>query len=353
MIYLKWGNPRGDVESVRSLVQQAVDVEFATLPPYLYALMSIQEGKNSQAMNLIKSVALEEMVHMCLACNILNAIGGSPKIIPPKFPGSLPGDIGEDDGKPLVVHLYPFSKEAMQQGMAIEEPVNPPEYPVLKATAAVDERITIGEFYERLDTLLKGLPSDVWQANRNQVDDRQFFQGQIFTVNSYEDASRAINEIVSEGEGAPGDRNPLDLNNELAHYYRFEEVYRNQKLVKTGDAVDDYAWGASLGVDWDGVYPAISDPESYDYSKESEEVQAAQLACNVAFSEMVDHLEAAFNSNDGELGNGVQAMFDIRMAAIHAFQVPLSNGKVAGPAFVYVPVSERAGASNQSNGVRS
>ena len=68
---------------------------------------------------------------------------------------------------------------------------------------------------------------------------------------------------------------------------------------------------------------------------------------------MVDHLEAAFNSNDGELGNGVQSMFDIRMAAINAFQVPLSNGKVAGPSFVYIPVSERAGVSNQSNGVQS
>lgn len=351
MIYLKWGHPQGNVESVRIIVQQAIDVEFATLPPYLYSLMSIQEGKNPRAISLIKSIALEEMVHMCLACNILNAIGGSPKINTPTFPGPLPGDIGDDDGKPLIVHLYPFSQQAMEQGMAIEEPVDPPEFPNLKSSAVGDERITIGEFYERLDKLLKALPADAWQANRNQVDDRQFFQGQIFAVNCYDDANRAINEIVSEGEGAPGDRNPLDLNNELAHYYRFEELYRDQVLVKTGDGVDDYAWGESLGVDWDGVYPAISDPESYDFSKESKDAQAAQLACNSAFSDMVDHLQAAFNSNDGELGNGVQSMFDIRMAAIQAFQVPLSNGKVAGPAFVYIPVSERIAAKN--NGVQS
>jgi len=353
MIYLKWAHPQGDVESVRLLVQQAIDVEFATLPPYLYALMSIKEGKNPRAVSLIKSVALEEMVHMCLACNILNAIGGAPKITAPTFPGPLPGDIGEDDGKPLIVHLYPFSEQAMQQGMDIEEPVDPPEFPDLDidlmAKGAEEERITIGEFYDRLDKLLAQLPADVWQANRNQVDDRQFFQGQIFAVNCYDDANRAINEIVSEGEGAPGDRNPLDLNNELAHFYRFEELYRNQVLVKTGDGVDDYAWGESLGVDWDGVYPAISDPESYDFSNESDEVKAAQLACNVAFSEMVDHLEDAFNSDEsGELGNGVRAMFDIRMAAIKAFKTPLSNGKVAGPAFVYLPASERTGTTCQN-----
>lgn len=349
MIYLQWHNPPSDVESVRAIVQQAIDVEFATLPPYLYALMSIREDKNRKAMNLVKSVALEEMVHMCLACNILNAIGGAPQITTPVFPGPLPGDIGDDGGKALIVHLYPFSEQAMYQGMQIEEPVDPPEFPDLKSTGMTAKRVTIGEFYELLDELLKQLPDSAWQANRRQVDDRQFFQGQIFAVNCYADAHRAIDEIVSEGEGAPNDKNPLDLNSELAHFYRFEELYRNQVLVKTGDNVDDYAWGESLGVDFsiDGVYPAITDPQSYDFSNESEEVRQAQLECNTAFSEMVDHLQSAFNCDNGLLGNGVQSMFDIRMAAIKAFQTPLSDGQVAGPAFVYIPANERIVTKNK------
>jgi len=304
MIYLQWQALSGDVESVRTVVQQAIDVEFATLPPYLYSLMSIPDGKNPQAISLIKSVALEEMVHMCLACNIMN----------------------------------------------IEEPVDAPEFPDLEMTQLLeaDERVTIGEFYARLDVLLSQLPADAWQANRNQVDDRQFFQGQIFAVNCYADAHRAIDEIVSEGEGSPADKNPLDLNSELAHFYRFEELYRNRVLVKTGNGPGDYAWGEPLGVDWNDVYPAISDPESYDFSNESADVQAAQLACNVAFSEMVDHLQVAFNTNDGELGNGVQSMFDIRMAAINALQTPLTNGQVAGPAFVYLPIDQRVGTAKNN-----
>ncbi|MFT6372820.1 MAG: hypothetical protein ACJAZT_001574 [Gammaproteobacteria bacterium] len=350
MIYLQWSALSGDINNVRLAVQQAIDVEFATLPPYLYALMSIQEGKNSAAMNLVKSIALEEMVHMCLACNIMNAIGGAPAITAPTFPGPLPGDIGEDHGQPLIVHLYPFSEQAMQQGMNIEEPVDPPEFPDLTMAklAETEERVTIGEFYARLDTALSQLPADAWQANRHQVDDRQFFQGQIFAINNYADAHRAIEEIVSEGEGSPNDKNPLDLNSELAHYYRFEELFRNQVLVKTGDDPSDYAWGEPLGVDWTAVYPAISDPESYDFSNESIDVQASQLACNVAFSEMVDHLQYAFNSNDGQLGNGVQSMFDIRMAAIKAFQTPMKSGQVAGPAFVYLPADQRIITSNKN-----
>lgn len=68
------------VDDAKSLLQTAVGIEFGTLPPYLYALYSIPLGTNSGSGRLIRSVALQEMTHMCLACNILNALGGSPVI---------------------------------------------------------------------------------------------------------------------------------------------------------------------------------------------------------------------------------------------------------------------------------
>lgn len=342
MIRLQWQAPSGSVESVQKLVQMAVDVEFGTLPPYLYAMMSIPEGENTTAFRLIKSVALEEMIHMCLACNILNAIGGSPNINPPKYPGPLPGSVGEDHGKPLILHLYPFSEQAMQQASNIELPADPLEFPdeAVLLNAADDEQVTIGEFYARLDALLKALPDSAWHKERNQINDKQFFQGQIFPVNNYDDAHRAIENIVSEGEGSPQTA-PLDFQNELAHYYRFEELRRNRVLTKANNE-QGYVWGDSLGVDWSAVYPAIADPESHDYSGESAAAQAAQLDCNSAFSDMVDDLYSAFNGTGGDLGNGVRAMFDLRMAAIVAFNTPLNSGKVAGPSFLYIPQEQRS-----------
>src|SRR5438067_1296143 len=110
--------PPATVDDARRMLQTAIGVELGTLPPYLYALYSIRPGTNPQAEQLIRSVALQEMIHMCLDCNILNALGGSPEINPQAYPGPLPGDIGPD-GKPLKIHLYPFSQAAMQQGMAI------------------------------------------------------------------------------------------------------------------------------------------------------------------------------------------------------------------------------------------
>src|ERR1700758_2904619 len=96
------------LEDVRATLQTAVGVEFGTLPPYLYALYSIRHATNVQAYQLIRSVALQEMVHMCLVCNMLNALGGNPKVHPQTYPAPLPGDIGPD-GTPLTLHLYPFS----------------------------------------------------------------------------------------------------------------------------------------------------------------------------------------------------------------------------------------------------
>lgn len=327
--------PIGSIEDARDQLQTAIGVEFGTLPPYLYALYSIPPGQNPQAAARIKSVAMQEMIHMCLACNILNAIGGDPVIQPQTYPGPLPGDIGPPRGKPLTIRLLPFSKEAMAQGMAIEEPkdgpINFPDKPMLKA--AKGGPVTIGEFYAHLDAYLATLPASAWTPNRHQIDDNQYFMGQLFAVNGYPDAHKAISQIVSEGEGADG--SPLDFQQEIAHFYRFEEVRRNQVLTKDPNP-KGYAWTGTLGVDWKAVYPAIPDPGTHDFSQEPPPAQQAQNACNDAFSRMVRALQLATTGHEGHLGLAVRAMFDLRMAAQVAFTTPLADpAKVAGPAFLY------------------
>lgn len=334
MIKLAWQNP-DSVQDVQGLVQTAINLEFSTLPPYLYALMSIPPGENIAARSRIYAVAMQEMIHMCLACNIMNAIGGNPDIVAPLYPGPLPGDLAHG----TIIHLYPFSPEAVRQGMTIEEPEEPiaPQTALLESNACAEGVVTIGQYYHCLDQALRTLPESAWIADRNQFDDSQFFAGNLFKVNTYEDASKAIGQIVSEGEGTPvtpgGGGSPLDWQNELAHFYRFWEIERNLVLSKANNPVG-YRWGpASLGVDWGAVYPAIADPEEYDFSNESQAARDAQHECNVAYSAMIAALRQAFNGGAGQLGVAVRAMFDLRMAARAAFTTPLSNGKVAGPAF--------------------
>lgn len=328
-------------DDARALLQTAVGVEFGTLPPYLYALYSIPPNTNADSSLLIRSVALQEMIHMCLACNILNALGGSPEINVQPYPGPLPGDIGPN-GTPLTLHLLPFSKEAMSQAMAIEEPENPPDYPV-KTTAALGDlaqkAVTIGQFYDALDKFLATLPAASWTANRNQIVDDQFFPGQLFAVNNYADAHRAITQIVSEGEGSSEGTvyNPLDFQDQPAHYFRFGEIFQERVLTKGPGSKLGYAWGPErFAVTWPVAGHVIADPGSHDFSKEPAAAQAAQAACNLAFSSMIIALQRAVIGIEGALGEAVRFMFDLRMAALHAFSVPLNSGQVAGPAFLYV-----------------
>jgi hypothetical protein len=287
---------------------------------------------NSAAADSLGAIVGQEMIHLCLACNILNALGGSPDLThPPAYPGNLPGDIGPPGGDPIVAHLYCFSADAMAQGMAIEQP----EKPILRAALAADQTETIGQFYARLDAFLATLDPGKWIEGRNQIDDSQYFPGQLYPVNNYADAHRAIGQIVSEGEGSQ--ETPLDFQHEVSHYYRFGEMFHNGVLTRIPEP-PGYRWGpAEFGIDFDAAYPAITDPALHPFSKEPPAAQAAQAACDRAYSGLIDALQLAVTGQPAQMGAAIRAMFDLRKAAMVALTTKLNDGKVAGPAFRYTP----------------
>src|SRR5689334_1014219 len=86
--------PISTVASLRRHLQWAIELEHSTIPPYLCALYSIPDGSNTTASTLIRSVVMEEMLHMVLAANLLNAVGGEPNVdhadFVPSYPAYLP-----------------------------------------------------------------------------------------------------------------------------------------------------------------------------------------------------------------------------------------------------------------------
>src|SRR5258707_342801 len=142
-----------DLASLQSALQKAIELERATIPPYLtayYTLRGTSKG-GTAARKILRSIVIEEMLHMHLACNILNAIGGAPVInaanFIPNYPGPLPMGIGGADG--LVVGVKRYSKATVQNTvMEIEEPENPIHIPVKAALEAIGPSFeTIGQFY--------------------------------------------------------------------------------------------------------------------------------------------------------------------------------------------------------------
>ena len=112
-------------QSVCDSLQHAIELEHATIPIYLYALYSLDPDLNGEIVRILESVVVEEMLHMTLAANVLNALGGSPRIDRPGFiptyPGPLPGGVQSD----LTVSLAPFSSQQLDTFLQIEEPEHP------------------------------------------------------------------------------------------------------------------------------------------------------------------------------------------------------------------------------------
>ncbi len=73
-----------DVASLQEHLQSAIELEHTTLPPYLCALYSLDRERNAAAAEALLSVFVEEMLHLALAANLLNAVGGRPRLDPPR-----------------------------------------------------------------------------------------------------------------------------------------------------------------------------------------------------------------------------------------------------------------------------
>src|SRR5262249_27971762 len=123
--------PAITLDDLKDRLQQAIELEHATIPPYLLANFTLLDGSGSAGMNtkisdVMGSVLYEEMLHMSIACNLLNAVGGHPNIdrpgFIPKYPSHLPGAV---EGS-LVVHLKKFSLHLVEHTfMEIERPEDP------------------------------------------------------------------------------------------------------------------------------------------------------------------------------------------------------------------------------------
>ena len=74
---------------VEAALQKAIQLELATLPPYLYALYTLRPGTNEPARARISAIVREEMTHMALAANILRRISAyKPPAAPPEAAGA-------------------------------------------------------------------------------------------------------------------------------------------------------------------------------------------------------------------------------------------------------------------------
>ena len=333
------------VDALRAHLQGAMELEHATIPPYLCALYSLVPGRNLKSAEVLASVVVEEMLHLAMVANILNAVGGAPVLDDASFVARYPAYLPHSRDA-FRVSLSRFSKATIATFTRIEKPEEP------GAPSEAEHFDTIGQFYqaigEALTTLCAQLGEDrvfIGDPARQITPEHVSFRGgrRVLAVYDLATALAAIDEIEQQGEGLAhaeiwdGDRDMFHPErDEIAHYFRFSQILLGRAYVR-GDTPVSGPSGESFEVEWEATYPMRDTPRCDEYSADGP-VHAAMVEFNQRYWDMVRLLHAAFNADPAQLSNAIDAMFVVREGAVALMQMPSGDGATtAGPSFEYVP----------------
>ncbi|MER9227053.1 ferritin-like protein [Mesorhizobium sp. M0664] len=339
--------PLATTDDVRNALQNAIQLEHSTIPPYLTAMATLSGSSESvkYAREAIRDVVIEEMLHMTLACNILNAIGGHPVIADahfiPTYPHELPMGVAGD----LIVHLKRYSKSLIEDTfMKIEEPEVPLEIPTKPAVVAMAAAapITIGQFYAAVRAKLVAHPELFTGDPSLQVGGFFFDPGEDIIVTDVNSALLAIETIVEQGEGTP--KSPTDLQNQIAHYYRFQQLSKGMRIVDDPSSALKVSFDPNQPLvidDTVDVIQMVDDPPLVTYH--AADVRAEQLSAeaDASYSNLLRALHQGFNGKPDKVNDAVGTMFEFKTILGELLQQKLTAGpnagQFAGPKFRYLP----------------
>ena len=235
-------------EQLIHLLTEAAEIEHNLLCSYLYAAFSLKRGVEegptpaeaaavSGWRKSVMSVALEEMAHLALVNNLLVAVGGAPHFNRPNLPvppGYHPAG--------FTVRLTPFDADTLEHFLYVERPAGAPiadgakfiepgpprEPPPTRITPSSEDYRTIGELYEMVERELKALlrhRGGAAFAEHSRA--RQLGPGIVklpglALVGGLDDALRAVQVIVEQGEGARAE----SANSHFARFDAIKEEWR-------------------------------------------------------------------------------------------------------------------------------
>lgn len=308
-----------DTELRRNL-QDACDIESATIPLYLSALFSLRENAAPEAEHAIRDIVVEEMLHLNIVANMLYAVGGHPRFTVPRYTAGL---------LPFDVSLGKLSRKQLETFMTIEQPASGPPSA---------EHWTIGEFYtdmknyavSRGDVLFQNFhPRPVFRTGANQI-------------NNSVSAARGLNLIVSQGEGSS--QSPIDMDGELSHYYKFSQIYHGKKIVDRGDGIFTHDGEPVSFNETSDVYDLVANAsqELYRNSAQNFVVWELNKRFNFHFTDMLRCLEVAFHDFAAEINECVGIMFVVKSLGNKIVTLPVyaENGEMLGngaPTWDYMP----------------
>lgn len=347
--------PITTVVELRTHLYHAAQLELSTIPLYLYAAYSIQTQGYSQwspgvsAFRAIRSVVIEEMLHLCLARNLMVAVGGGPEIrfydepFIPTFPSPMLHRVPE-----LMLSLEPASRELMRTmflPLELPKPTDAPPQP--------EQYNTIGQFYDAIKLGFQTLAGpDLWTGNRPDLQYAHTYWNQDgggapIVVTDLVTALGAMATIVEQGEGAAGgtDEVPLDPVtptlglSELSHYAKFERIAEGIDLI-----------GA--------VWPVPTNPKLRDY--EGSPVTGLAELFNAAYCYLLAMIDAIYETTRSTVNPGhASPRYGLERTFVAAMngllfpiadllvRQPLPGGGHAAPTFEFFGFEDRRAKNEQ------
>ncbi len=298
-------------------------------------------------------VVVEEMLHLTIAANLLNAIGGTPDPTTPGFVPNYPCYLptGEKD---FMVHIAPFTHDNLQTFLEIERPrkgdgrLRHHAYPLGATVLGSCHKkgsndlyfYSIGDFYAAIDRAFARLEAEARAEGKTiftghpsrQITSEYYYSGggELHPVIDLKSAHEAIRLVMEQGEGTG--TSIYTNEKEIAHYYRFDQLNKG-RYYQQGDA-PDHPSGPPLRVEWDAAYPMQPDLKLAQIPAGSE-VHEMALAFNRAYGKFLETLKLAYNGDPKLLMAAVPQMFEFRNLMTQLIRNPLPDGSgaTASPTF--------------------
>ena len=272
------------------LLTEAAELEHGVMCCYLFAAFSIKrdvkEGITAEQLAVVRpwrgtilQIAIQEMVHMALACNILTATGGTPHIRRPNLPSSP-----RAYPPSFRLELIPFGRQSLENFIFIEKPeeiqpatgVGLPIQPLGSFSdifSSERQYQTVGRLYRGIEDGLIYLAQKYGEQQlflgppKAQIADAFFSLPGLFPVTDLKSALAAIEGIVEQGEGARGDAEDSHYGRFLAMTQEYDRILSEDPRFEPGRPVmwNPYSMLPHDLID-DSEVNLIEDPLSVDIS---------------------------------------------------------------------------------------
>ena len=276
------------------LLTEAAELEHGIMCCYLFAAFSmkrgVDEGISEEQLGFVRrwrrtilQISIEEMLHMCLACNLLTAVGGAPHLRRPNLPVSP-----KAYPPSFKLELAPFCRQSLENFIFIERPEDPEpgagEGTSLGSPIPLPPKLSdifsSAREYQSQGRLYHGIEDGLQYLSQKYGEDRLFLgppraqiAGSYFTlpgldpVTDLTTAEAALQGIIVQGEGGRGFSKDSHHGRFLAIQEEYEQVLREDPTFEPARPVmwNPYSMLPNdVGID--SEVNLIEDPLSIDIS---------------------------------------------------------------------------------------